>query len=114
MYDCDCPYCGETNIFFEVDGAINRYIPRTCEHCEKIFYNLQRSWFDPYYDNTNVEIRKQEWIDRKVEKGKLEECGSMKNENGDIVAHIYRPLWDIYEKYGGKKKVLKVVKKMFS
>jgi hypothetical protein len=113
MYDCDCPYCKEVNTFFEVDGAINRYIPRICENCGKIFYYLQRSWFDPYYDNTNVEIRKQEWVNKKIKDGKLEECGSMKNKDGKIVAHIYKPLWDIYRKFGGEAKVLKQVKKIY-
>lgn len=114
MYDCDCPYCKKTNTFWEVDGCINKYVPRVCEHCGKTFYNLQRSWFDPYYDNTDVEIRKQEWMDKKIKDKQVMEWGSMKDKEGKVVAHIYNPLWDIYEEFGGEKKVLAEVKKMFN
>jgi hypothetical protein len=114
MYDCECPYCKKINTFFEVDGCINQYVPRMCEFCGKIFYNLQRSWFDPFYDNMNVEIRKQEWIDKQVKSKEIENVGDMKNENGEIIAHIYRPLFDIYEEFGGREHAEEVIKKMFN
>jgi hypothetical protein len=114
MYDCDCPYCNETNTFFEVDGCINKYVPRMCEHCGKIFYNLQRSFFDPFYDNMNVEVQRKEWMDGKIEENQVQEVGAMRNEDGVVIAHIYTPLFDIYEKNGGREHAEKVIKKMFN
>lgn len=114
MYDCDCPYCNKTNTFFEVDNCINKYVPRMCEYCGKIFYNLQRSFFDPFYDNMNVEIQTQEWMDEKIKEKQVQEVGDMKNEAGEIIAYIYTPLFDIYEKNGGKEHAEKVIKKMFN
>ncbi len=81
----------------------------------KVFLdNLQRSWFDPFYDNMNVEIQKQEWMDEKIKEKQVQDVGNMKNEAGEIVAHIYAPLFDIYEKNGGREHVEKVVKRMFN
>jgi len=114
MYDCDCPYCNKTNTFFEVDGCINKYVPVVCEYCKKIFYYLQRSFFDPFYDNTNVEIRKREWVEKMESKGKLKDVGCMRSGKGEVVAYIYMPTFDIYEKSGGKKHAEKIIKKMFN
>ena len=110
MYGCDCPYCKHNNNFWEVGGCTNKYVPVVCEKCKKIFYFLQRSWFDPYYDNTDVEIRKKEWVEKKHKNKELEVFGSLKNKDGEFIANIYNPTWDLYEKFGGKEKVLERLK----
>lgn len=112
MYDCDCPYCKLTNTFWEVDGAINMYVAHKCTGCGKVFYNLQRSWFDPFYDNYNVEIRKQEWIDKAEKEKRVEKCGEQRKGKW-VIFYFYRPLFDIYEKWGGKQQALKVIKEIY-
>lgn len=111
MYEITCPYCKHDNSLWEVDGGVNKYIPHFCEECEGIFWIMQRSWFDPYYDNTNVEIRNKKWVEGNLKR--LEIAGDMKNEEGEIVAHIYRPKWDLYEAHGGQEKVRKEIEELW-
>ena len=110
MYELTCPCCEKSGTYWEPEGMINCYVPLVCEHCDKIFYILHRSWFDPYYDNSNVEIRTIEWTQRK--RKQLKKAG--KFDDGKHKADIYYPKWDIYKKVGGRKQATKVVKELLN
>lgn len=71
MYELTCPYCFKDGIYWEVEGHFGRFVPYDCEHCKKTFWVFHRSFFDPTYDNFNVEIKTQQQIDEMVAQGKL-------------------------------------------
>jgi hypothetical protein len=108
MYDITCPYCGHENFPWEVEGGINKYMPHICEGCSKFYYIFQRSWFDPVYDNHNVEVRRRGWLIEMKRKEKVEVIG--RYDDGKRKADIYAPLWDIYEDFGGEKEVAELLR----
>ena len=106
MYELTCPNCKKDDTYWEPEGMINCYVPLICEHCNEFFYILHRSWFDPLYDTSNVEVRTVAWIKKK--RKKLKWVG--KYDDGEQKASIYYPKWDIYKKFGGKKKAERFIR----
>lgn len=73
MYKINCPYCQKDTFTCEVEGCHGYYVPHECEHCNKTYYILQRSWFDLTYDTSNVDVKTQEDMDRMVKEGILKQ-----------------------------------------
>ena len=71
MYELTCPYCEKSDFYMEIEGHFQCWIPYDCEHCAKVFYVLHRSFFDPSYDNSDVQVKTQEQIDQMVVSGVL-------------------------------------------
>jgi hypothetical protein len=101
MYEITCPYCGFDNHCWEVEKAHGLYVPHLCDKCKKIWYLFQRSWFDLTYDNNNVEVHQQAWVDKLVKANKLIKVGDysygkeLKPKTKDVAylyARKYNPL----------------------
>ncbi len=71
MYEITCPHCQKESTYMETEGHFGSYIPYNCDHCDKKFYILHRSWFDPTYDNHNVDVKTQEELEKMVQAGSL-------------------------------------------
>lgn len=82
MYELTCPYCGYAGLYWEVEGHFNQYVSYLCGEseegvgCGKKFHVLHRSWFDPTYDNHDVEVRTDEWIQEQVAAGALKRASA--------------------------------------
>jgi len=61
MYEVTCPHCKKDNHCWENDACpYGSFFPVGCEHCQKEFYIERRSWFDPTYDNLDVNVKTEE------------------------------------------------------
>lgn len=61
MYEITCPHCKKnTHCWENEDCPFGSFFPVECEHCKEEFYIERRSWFDPTYDNLDVNVKTEE------------------------------------------------------